>query len=221
MPFSQETRTRALLWCDRHCCLCRKACGPYIEVHHIVPEADDGTEEIDNAIPLCFECHAVVQHYNADHPLGTKFKVAELKARREQVYEECTRHLVPPIEYRVTQTIPEVGLLRTLPDVGFMLTHLGDSLPVRIRIKSTVIVDRNPLPDSLGPHYAGEKLWRLNPRIYHSGHFTLPSTAMPADGRRVEIEVKASIIDSYEREHHLLPVGWVFLPESRNWYFEP
>jgi hypothetical protein len=47
MPFSHEVKTRALLWCDRHCCLCKKACGPNIEVHHIVQESDGGSNDID------------------------------------------------------------------------------------------------------------------------------------------------------------------------------
>lgn len=96
MPFDEKIRNRVLLWCDRHCCLCKKACGINIEVHHIIPENQGGNSELDNAIPLCFECHSNVGNYNVQHPRGTKYKPDELKARREQIYEEYTRHLVPP-----------------------------------------------------------------------------------------------------------------------------
>lgn len=44
MPFDERLRTRVLLWCDRHCCLCKKACGVNIEVDHIVPESESGSE---------------------------------------------------------------------------------------------------------------------------------------------------------------------------------
>ena len=35
MPFDEKVRKKVLLWCDRHCCLCRKPCGINIEVHHL------------------------------------------------------------------------------------------------------------------------------------------------------------------------------------------
>ena len=49
MNFSEDIRINCLLWCDRRCCLCKKACGIDIEVHHIVPKANNGTNELDNA----------------------------------------------------------------------------------------------------------------------------------------------------------------------------
>ena len=133
MPFDQKTRTKALLWSDRHCCLCKKACGVNIEVHHLVQESEGGGDDIDNAIPLCFDCHSEVMRYNEQHPRGTKYKVEELRVRREQVYEEFTRHLVPPVDSQITQMIPG-GKPRAFPDVGFLLRHLGDYLPVRVRV---------------------------------------------------------------------------------------
>src|SRR6516165_11946276 len=88
--FPVSVRRTVLLWSDRHCCLCKKACGLDIEVDHIKPVAAGGTNAIDNAIPLCYKCHAKVHHYNDLHPRGTKYWNEELKIRREQVYEEFT-----------------------------------------------------------------------------------------------------------------------------------
>jgi len=177
MAFSQEVRTKTLLWCDRHCCLCKKARGVNIEVHHIVPQGQGGSDEIDNAIPLCFDCHSEVERYNSDHPRGNKYKPEELKARREQVYEEFTRHLVPPLHYEITQIIPIGGgeHRRAFPDVGFILQHVGDSLPVKVRviIESVMSGKSKALPSEL---YSGKKLWNLNPRHMFSGHFEMPST---------------------------------------------
>src|ERR1043166_5351104 len=116
MPFSPDLRDKLLLWCDRHCCLCKKACDVFIEVHHIDP---NGGDDEDNAIPLCFECHGRVSHYDPKHPIGTKCKSAELKKRREQIYDEFTRHLVPALSYKVYQS----G--RILPDVGLSVLHPG------------------------------------------------------------------------------------------------
>ena len=86
MPFSRETKTRALVACGRHCCLCHTYCGNNIEVHHIRPQADGGDDSYDNAIPLCFKCHAEVGQYNPNHPKGTKFSEEELKLHRDNWY---------------------------------------------------------------------------------------------------------------------------------------
>jgi len=76
-----------------------------IEIHHIVPESEGGTDDIDNALPLCFDCHGEVHHYNSSVPIGNRYNDGELKARREQVYEEFTRHLVPPVYYGIDNQI--------------------------------------------------------------------------------------------------------------------
>lgn len=218
MAFDEQVRIKAFLWSDRHCCLCKKACGVNIEAHHLAQKSKGGGDDIDNAIPLCFDCHSEVMRYNQQHPRGTKYKVEELKARREQVYEEFTRHLVPPVDSQVTQQIPG-GRLRTFPDVGFILRHLGDSLPVRVRVVvESVLGDRNVVLPS--EHYSGKKLWNLNPQFMFSGHFEMSKDLIP-DGRPLELRVKLSIIDQYEREHFYLPTGFIYVPERNYWYAEP
>jgi len=220
MPFSSNIRTMVLLWCDRHCCLCKKACGVNIEVHHLVQESEGGSNDIDNAIPLCFDCHSEVTRYNEKHPRGTKYKVDELKTRREQVYEEFTRHLVPPIHYEITQQLSDKRT-RTFPDVGFVISHLGNSLPVRVRVTvESVLPDGNiVLPDNF---YSGKKLWSLNPRSSFSGHFNMPENLIPVpEDSQLELRVQISIIDQYEREHSYLPTGYVYAPERNLWYGEP
>lgn len=221
MAFSQEIRTKTLLWCDRHCCLCKKACGVNIEIHHIMPQSKGGSDEIDNAIPLCFDCHSDVERYNSEHPRGNKYKSDELRARREQVYEEFTRHLVPPLRYEITQIIPvDNGQhVRNFPDVGFVIRHAGDSLPVKVRVVVESLMNKQSrvLPSEL---YSGKKLWNLNPRHMFSGHFEMPSDLIPQE-KHLELRVKVSVIDQYEREHPHLPLGFVYVPEGNYWYAEP
>jgi hypothetical protein len=223
MAFSQSVRTTTLLWCDRHCCLCKKACGTNIEIHHIVPESDGGSDEIDNAMPLCFDCHSEVMKYNDEHPRGNKYKPAELRARREQVYEEFTRHLVPPIDAQITNRLPN-NQKREFPDVGFLLRHVGQSLPVRVKVRlesvmgDRVVPFRNPRHS--GPHYSGEHLWNLNPQFMFSGHFTMPEELIPAD-RVIELRVHLTVVDQYGREHNHLPVGFIYQPDGDYWYAEP
>lgn len=214
MPFDDETKTKVLLWCDRHCCLCKKACGVNIEVHHIIPESEEGTNDIDNAIPLCFDCHGVVEHYNPKHPIGNKFKEKEIKARRDQIYDEFTRRLVPPILYRIYEHP------KPFPTVGFELSHLGDSLPVRIRIL-VECVKENGETIKMSDHYGGERLWRLNPRFTISGsHFNLPQEYIE-NNDEIKVRISVSIIDKYKREHPYLPSEYKYSKEDENWFLEP
>jgi hypothetical protein len=60
-----------------------------METDHIVPAAEGGSDTIDNAIPVCFECHAEIHSYNDKHPRGRKFLPDELRAHKEQWLEIC------------------------------------------------------------------------------------------------------------------------------------
>jgi HNH endonuclease len=60
-----------------------------METDHINPKAEDGKDEIDNAIPVCFECHAEIHAYNDNHPRGRKFTSEEIKGHKKQWLEIC------------------------------------------------------------------------------------------------------------------------------------
>lgn len=63
-------------------------CGLKIEIHHIKPKAEGGPDTLENAIPLCFNCHADMRTYDAKHPKGTKYSEAELIRFRDLWYEK-------------------------------------------------------------------------------------------------------------------------------------
>ena len=84
MPFPHSVRDQALVAAARHCCVCHRYKGVRVEVHHIVPESKGGASNLDNAITLCFDCHADAGHYNPKHPRGTKFSPGELRRHRDQ-----------------------------------------------------------------------------------------------------------------------------------------
>lgn len=75
-----------------------------MEIDHIVPTAEDGQDTFDNAIAVCFDCHAEIHHYNPAHPKGRRFRPDELKAHREQWLAFCAENpaalagSVPPAE---------------------------------------------------------------------------------------------------------------------------
>jgi len=63
--------------------VCHRYKGVKVEVHHIEQEALGGENTYENAISLCFDCHADAGHYNPEHPRGTKFSPNELKKAKE------------------------------------------------------------------------------------------------------------------------------------------
>ena len=83
MAFSEKVRRDALVHAARHCCVCHRYKSVNIEVHHIDPPGDGGNDDIDNAIALCFDCHANAGHYNSKHPKGSAYSPYELRKARE------------------------------------------------------------------------------------------------------------------------------------------
>ena len=220
MPkFNEDTKIRCFLWCDRHCCICKKNCGPDIELAHI-DQTIKGRKinDIDNAIPLCYDCHAKIGHYNSEHPRGNKYRPKELKARREQIYEEFTRHLVPLVNFQITQTLMN-GELRKFPDVGFEMEHLERGYPVHVLV-SVDIFQKGKKVHNPGGHYAKEKSWKLNPGFKTQGHFLIP-TKIADDENRISAVLNAEVIDEYKRSHALLSMEWVFDKEKKVWWYNP
>lgn len=82
-----EVKANVLYKCKRYCCLCEQYKGIGIEVHHILPKAKGGGDTEDNAIPLCFHCHAEVERYNPQHPKGNNYSAKELKLIRDNFYK--------------------------------------------------------------------------------------------------------------------------------------
>jgi hypothetical protein len=89
MAFSPDEVSVLLAQSHRRCCVCHRFCGVKIETDHIVPIEDDGSDCIENAIPVCFECHAEIHSYNDKHPRGRKFLPEELQLHKKQWLEIC------------------------------------------------------------------------------------------------------------------------------------
>lgn len=88
MAFSEEIKNKAMIACGRCCCVCHKFCGNNMEVHHIKARAEGGQDIYENAIPLCFDCHAEVRQYDPKHPKGIKFTEKELIMHRDEWYRK-------------------------------------------------------------------------------------------------------------------------------------
>jgi len=54
MAFNEKIKLQAKEMSAFRCCICHK---PFVEVHHVMPQADGGSDELENAAPLCSSCH--------------------------------------------------------------------------------------------------------------------------------------------------------------------
>ena len=112
MSFSKEVVDAALVASGRCCCICHKFCGVRIETHHIRPVSKGRCDSFENCIPLCFDCHAEVEHYNDQHPRGRKFSESELRKHRDTWFskvEEMNTLTPLPQAPQVIQTISGKG----------------------------------------------------------------------------------------------------------------
>jgi hypothetical protein len=218
IDFSDEVKRKVLLWSDRHCCICGKACGLNIEVAHINPKlTGDQSSDIENAIPVCYYCHADLGRYFDGHPRGTKYKDDEIKKRRDQIYERYTSQLVPGLLPRI--------LPADLPRVVFSIFPVGRFIPVQVKGIIDVFLDGEALGSikSQKPYYSGEIIWNLNPGIGFIGNFNLPDKCSKTEnkGKDLQLELNLTVIDPYEREHVLLPVCFTYDWAGNSWFLEP
>jgi hypothetical protein len=215
--FSEEVKRKVLLWSYRHCCICGKSCGLDIEIAHINPAKKRNAGDIDNAIPVCYHCHADLGRYFTKHPKGTKYKDEEIKKRRDQVYEQYTNHLVPAL---LTSVLPA-----PLPRVIFKITPSGRFIPVQVKGIIHAFLDGEDLGaiEDSKPYYAGRIKWNLNPGVGFVGNFALPQKPgkIYAEGKDLQLELRITVIDPYEREHILLPVCFTYNWTNKNWFLEP
>ena len=86
MGFSEKIKLEVKRKADWKCCRC-KIIG--IEVHHIIPLKDGGTDDIDNAAPLCPNCHS----YYGDNPQKRK----EITQMRDWWYDLVEK--MYPVKY--------------------------------------------------------------------------------------------------------------------------
>jgi len=113
MAFDRKEVSHLLAECHRRCCICHRFCGVKMETDHIVPKDDDGKDDIENAIPVCFECHAEIHSYNDKHPRGRKFTSDELSQHKEQWLNHCKNH---PEDLAKIYIRSDVGPLQSLVD---------------------------------------------------------------------------------------------------------
>jgi len=128
---------------------------------------------------------------------------------------------VPKLSYRVTQTTT-IGTKRQLPSVGFTIANVSDA-PARFRVFAEIFLNGESFgyPSAWTDHYTGKRIWNLNAgRGLADGNFTLPFENVKKSDT-LTIVVTVVVIGQDEREIRLLPLGWTYMHEENEWYFEP
>lgn len=86
MPFTEKVKLQVKYNAAFKCCLCQTV---WIDVHHIIPESEGGTNTIDNAAPLCQNCH--------DRYGGNPQKRKLIRETRDWWYTKCKELFKSPI----------------------------------------------------------------------------------------------------------------------------
>jgi hypothetical protein len=118
-PMKLELKRRA----NFTCCWCQDIRNK-VEVHHIIPEAEDGPDEEDNAAPLCSNCHTL---YGRNPDLRK-----EIRSRRDLWYETCAKILNPEYGWPIGLDVPLLKFAREIPAIS--------SIPM----KGIQFTDRDP-----------------------------------------------------------------------------
>jgi len=80
MPFSEKIKLEVKHRSAFRCCRCQKI---GIDVHHIIPEGLGGSDDFDNAAPLCQNCH--------DRLGANPEKRKEIRQMRDWWYRLCDK----------------------------------------------------------------------------------------------------------------------------------
>lgn len=63
-------KSKGLDKCDFLPCACCSA--PSVNLHHVIYRSHGGTDDPDNLLPLCFDCH--FNHHNNNNPTTEQLK---------------------------------------------------------------------------------------------------------------------------------------------------
>ena len=101
MPFSENLKLEVRRRAAFQCCICHET---GVDIHHIVPQSESGLDDLDNAAPLCQNCH---DRFGAN---AEKRKM--IREMRDWWYEVCDKkYKSGPQENeleRINETVAEI-----------------------------------------------------------------------------------------------------------------
>lgn len=91
MAISKATRDRLLVEASHRCTICAEKC---FEIHHIIEQADGGSDDYDNLIVLCPNCHQHRYHRSGEF---TRDQILLYKGKLQE-HNEIERRLLLNLE---------------------------------------------------------------------------------------------------------------------------
>ncbi len=88
MAFSEKVKKEVRKKACFRCVICHK---PFVEIHHIKPQAEGGSDNIDNAVPLCAYCHDLMG--------GNPDKRKQIREMRDHWYEIIEKRYSGDIDF--------------------------------------------------------------------------------------------------------------------------
>ncbi len=85
MAFNRTEAENLIVQTGRRCCICHRLHD--VQLHHIIPSGEGGSDNIDNAISLCPNCHNEVHIGSTPGRVTRRYTPPELKLHRERTIE--------------------------------------------------------------------------------------------------------------------------------------
>jgi hypothetical protein len=89
MSFPTKEAEQLLVDTGRQCCIC--GILHKVQLHHIIPPEKGGTDDIDNAIPLCPNCHDEVHREYASGQVTRGYSARELRLHRQRAVDRVRK----------------------------------------------------------------------------------------------------------------------------------
>ncbi len=152
MPFSESIKEEVKRKAAFRCCRCQQI---GVDVHHILPEKNGGTNDINNAAPLCPNCH----DYFGDNPIKRK----EITQMRDWWYEKAEKMFTS--QGVGLETLDEIN--RKLDGIRKGISDVSELKPILKSLSDRLIDSITPSTASI----AASGILNLPPfRIEGTGH---------------------------------------------------
>jgi hypothetical protein len=167
MAFPESVKLDAKRRANYRCVVCQR---PWVEVHHIQPEAQGGPDTVENAAPLCAGCHhqyggnrdlrkqlremrdhwwercAAAQHVTVDAGFAQKvddLQIAVLQGqkRNDEVLAEVKAMLLQQVQRVEQQIVTSTSLSGMFSAASELASGLPDPAPLRPNPSYTGVVE--------------------------------------------------------------------------------
>ncbi|MBU8580158.1 MULTISPECIES: HNH endonuclease [Bacillus] len=139
MTLTEEVCSEVLAKCARVCCICKEFKPLHIQVHHIIEKSEGGTDDFDNLIPVCVECHSSI---HTKSKMTQNFTKKEQKKARDTVYEMVSLGKLPKSR---SFDRTEIELMSSIfAETLKNSKEEGDLSSESIKLLSTMLCERAP-----------------------------------------------------------------------------